>query len=46
MSVDGAHVAARPAPALGDDTAAVLAEYLGLSPAQIADLVESGTVAL
>ncbi len=46
MSVDGAHVAPRPAPALGDDTAAVLAQHLGLSPAQIADLVESGTVAL
>lgn len=45
MSVDGTHVTPRPAPALGDDSAAVLAEYLGLSPAQIADLVESGTVA-
>lgn len=44
MSVDGAHVAARPAPALGEDTAAVLAECLGLSPPQIAGLVESGTV--
>lgn len=46
MSVDGGHVAPRPAPALGDDTAAVLAERLGLNAQQIADLVESGSVAL
>ncbi|WP_328349794.1 CoA transferase [Mycobacterium sp. NBC_00419] len=45
MSVDGAHVAAVAAPALGDDTAAVLTEHLGLSAAQIAGLIESGTVA-
>lgn len=44
MSVDGVHVAAQPAPALGDDTAAVLTE-LGLSADEIASLVESGTVA-
>ena len=44
MSVDGAHTAPKPAPSLGDDTAAVLAE-LGLSPREIADLVESGSVA-
>ncbi|MCX2929115.1 CoA transferase [Mycobacterium sp. CVI_P3] len=43
MSVDGAHVAAQPAPALGDDTTAVLAE-LGLSADEIATLIESGTV--
>lgn len=43
MSVDGSHVAAQPAPALGDDTAAVLAE-LGLTAGDIAALVESGTV--
>ncbi|WP_179469705.1 CoA transferase [Mycolicibacterium vinylchloridicum] len=43
MSVDGEHVAAQPAPALGDDTTAVLAE-LGLSAEEIAALVESGTV--
>ncbi|OYN79007.1 CoA transferase [Mycolicibacterium sphagni] len=43
MSVDGAHVAALPAPALGDDTAAVLTE-LGLTADEIAGLVESGTV--
>jgi 2-methylfumaryl-CoA isomerase len=45
MSVDGAHTAATPAPSLGDDTADVLAERLGLDPQQIADLVESGSVA-
>ncbi|MBB3600904.1 2-methylfumaryl-CoA isomerase [Mycolicibacterium sp. BK556] len=44
MSVDGAHVAAQPAPALGDDTSAVLTE-LGLSADEVAALVESGTVA-
>ncbi|AQT78073.1 2-methylfumaryl-CoA isomerase [Mycolicibacterium litorale] len=43
MSVDGAHTPARPAPALGDDTAAVLAE-LGMTPEEITALVESGTV--
>jgi 2-methylfumaryl-CoA isomerase len=43
MSVDGEHIAAEPAPALGDDTAAVLTE-LGLSVDEIATLVESGTV--
>jgi 2-methylfumaryl-CoA isomerase len=43
MSVDGEHIAAEPAPALGDDTAAVLTE-LGLSADEIATLVESGTV--
>ena len=43
MSVDGTHVCAAPAPALGDDTAAVLAE-LGLTDSDIAALVESGTV--
>ncbi|EHB55244.1 L-carnitine dehydratase/bile acid-inducible protein F [Mycolicibacterium rhodesiae JS60] len=43
MSVDGEHVAAQPAPALGDDTTAVLTEF-GLSAEEIAALVESGTV--
>jgi 2-methylfumaryl-CoA isomerase len=43
MSVDGAHISAQPAPALGDDTTAVLAE-LGLTADEIAGLVESGTV--
>jgi len=45
MSVDGTHTRPRPAPALGDDTAAVLGERLGLSADEIAGLVESGTVA-
>lgn len=45
MSVDGAHVAPQPAPALGDDTAAVLTERLGLTEEEIAGLVESGAVA-
>ncbi|MCB0942007.1 MAG: CoA transferase [Mycobacterium sp.] len=45
MSVDGTHTVPRPAPALGDDTAAVLAERLGMSAGEIADLIESGTVA-
>ena len=44
MSVDGTHTEPKPAPSLGDDTAAVLAERLGLDPQQIADLVESGSV--
>ncbi len=43
MSVDGAHIAPRPAPALGDDTAAVLGE-LGMAPEEITGLVQSGTV--
>ena len=43
MSVDGEHVAAQPAPALGDDTTAVLTE-LGLGGDEIATLIESGTV--
>ncbi len=43
MSVDGKHVSAQPAPALGDDTAAVLAE-LGMTDSEITALVESGTV--
>ena len=43
MSVDGAHTAPRPAPALGDDTAAVLGE-LGMTAEEIAAMVETGTV--
>ncbi len=42
---DGAHTPAVAAPALGDDTAAVLGERLGISADEVADLVESGTVA-
>lgn len=45
MSVDGAHIRPRPAPAVGDDTAAVLGERLGLIAEEVAALVESGTVA-
>ena len=45
MSVNGAHTPAQPAPALGEHTAAVLAERLGMDDAEIAALVESGTVA-
>ena len=45
MSVDGTHTVPRPAPALGDDTAAVLSERLGMSAGEIPGLVESGTVA-
>lgn len=44
MSFDGRHVPPRPAPANGDDTAAILAEHLGLTPDEIARLVESGAV--
>jgi 2-methylfumaryl-CoA isomerase len=44
MSFDGEHPQARPAPANGDDTAHVLAEYLGLSASQIADLDSRGVV--
>jgi len=44
MSVDGRHVAARAAPDVGQDTAAVLAERLGMSPGDIALLIESGLV--
>jgi 2-methylfumaryl-CoA isomerase len=44
MSVDGVHSAAHSAPALGDDTEAVLAE-VGYTADEIATLVESRTVA-
>ncbi len=45
VSIDGTYPAAVPAPALGDDTADVLANWLALDRAQIADLLGSGTVA-
>jgi 2-methylfumaryl-CoA isomerase len=45
MSVDGAHTPATVAPALGEHTAAVLAQRLGMSAAEIAKLIESATVA-
>jgi 2-methylfumaryl-CoA isomerase len=43
--IDGAHAPAVAAPALGDDTVAVLGERLGLSADEVAALAESGTVA-
>ncbi|AKS34962.1 CoA transferase [Mycolicibacterium goodii] len=45
VSIGGVYPPAAAAPALGDDTAAVLAEHLGLSADQIEALAESGTVA-
>ena len=42
---DGRHPASAPAPELGQDTGDVLAEYLDLSPAQIARLTEANTIA-
>jgi 2-methylfumaryl-CoA isomerase len=42
---DGTHAGGEPAPALGQDTADVLAERLGLSPADIARLTSAGTIA-
>jgi 2-methylfumaryl-CoA isomerase len=45
MAIDGVYPQAVPAPALGDDTAAVLSEHLGLGADEITALAESGTVA-
>lgn len=45
ISIDGTYPPAAVAPALGDDTAAVLNEWLGLGPDEISRLTESGTVA-
>jgi 2-methylfumaryl-CoA isomerase len=42
---DGVHPASEPAPALGQDTADVLSEYLKLSPADIAGLADAKTIA-
>ena len=42
---DGTHPAGAPAPALGQDTAAVLAERLGLSAADIDRLADANTIA-
>ena len=44
VSINGDYPAAVPAPALGDDTAAVLAEWLGLDEGEIVALTDSGTV--
>ncbi|TVY00799.1 2-methylfumaryl-CoA isomerase [Mycolicibacterium porcinum] len=45
VAIGGVYPPAVPAPALGDDTTAVLAEHLGLGADEIAALTESGTVA-
>jgi 2-methylfumaryl-CoA isomerase len=42
---DGAHPPGAPAPVLGQDTRNVLAEYLGLSSAELARLTEANTIA-
>jgi len=44
MSIGGVYPAAEVAPALGDDTAAVLGDWLGLSADDIARLTNAGTV--
>ena len=44
MSIGGVYPAAAAAPALGDDTAAVLGEWLGMSPDEVERLTGSGTV--
>jgi 2-methylfumaryl-CoA isomerase len=45
LEIDGAYPPAVAAPALGDDTAAVLGEWLAMTPDDIDRLTESGTVA-
>jgi 2-methylfumaryl-CoA isomerase len=45
MSIDGAYPPAVAAPAVGDDTVAVLSEWLGLSSDEVAQLTDSGIVA-
>lgn len=45
MAIDGTYPAAVPAPALGDDTAAVLDEWLALDEDRVAELRAAGTVA-
>ncbi|HET6735653.1 CoA transferase, partial [Mycobacterium sp.] len=45
ISIDGAYPPAVPAPALGDDTAAVLNEWLGMDADDVDRLIQSGTVA-
>ena len=45
LRIDGEYPPARPAPALGDDTTAVLTERLGLTASDVARLTEAGTVA-
>ncbi|MGE2835694.1 CoA transferase [Mycobacterium sp. SMC-4] len=45
VSIDGSYPPAVPAPALGDDTVAVLGDWLALDRTRIDDLFASGTVA-
>ncbi|KUI32209.1 mesaconyl-CoA isomerase [Mycobacterium sp. IS-1742] len=45
VSFDGTYPPAVAAPALGDDTAAVLSEWLGISADEVSRLTESGSVA-
>lgn len=45
MSIGGAHQPAVAAPAVGDDTAAVLRERFGMQPEEITRLTKRGTVA-
>jgi 2-methylfumaryl-CoA isomerase len=45
LAIDGEYPPAVATPALGDDTADVLGEWLGMAPDDIGRLVESGTVA-
>jgi 2-methylfumaryl-CoA isomerase len=44
-SFDGRHPGSAPAPNLGQDTASLLADRLGLSPAEITRLADAGTIA-
>ncbi|MDN4520652.1 CoA transferase [Mycolicibacterium austroafricanum] len=45
LSINGAYPAAVPAPTLGDDTAAVLGDWLAMDRGRIDDLFGAGTVA-
>ena len=45
ISIGGQYPAAAPSPALGDDTTAVLSEWLGLTADELDRLVAAGTVA-
>jgi len=45
VSFDGVHPASGPAPVLGQDTAGLLAEHLGLSSDEITRLENAGTIA-
>ncbi|MGE2712480.1 CoA transferase [Mycolicibacterium litorale] len=45
IAFDGSYPRAVPAPALGDDTEAVLGDWLGMAAADISRLVESGSIA-